>query len=53
VEVDPEEDRPRSFRAIPRVLCDVVTQLSIANMDWEDFSDGVDPDFVLRSCFAD
>jgi hypothetical protein len=43
-----EREQPRSFRATPLALCDVVTNLSIANMDWEDFSEGVDDDGVLR-----
>ncbi|MEV6594697.1 DUF6924 domain-containing protein [Streptomyces acidicola] len=49
VEVDSEHDQPRSFRATPHALVDVEIQLSIANMDWEDFSESVDPDGVLRT----
>jgi hypothetical protein len=50
VEVDPDsEEQPRSFRATPHALVDLETQLSIANMDWEDFSEGTDPDGILRT----
>ncbi|WP_190812998.1 DUF6924 domain-containing protein [Saccharopolyspora pogona] len=52
VEIDPERDQPRSFRATPHALLDVEIQLSIANMDWEDFSRSVDPDGVLRTSTA-
>ncbi|WP_067903389.1 DUF6924 domain-containing protein [Nocardia vaccinii] len=44
---------PRSFRATPHALLDVVIQLSIANMDWEEFSESVDPDGILRTSSAD
>ncbi|GHF51332.1 hypothetical protein GCM10017566_25570 [Amycolatopsis bartoniae] len=53
IEVGPDHDRPRTFRATPHALVDVETQLSIANMDWEDFSESTDPDGVLRASFAD
>ncbi|GHF33868.1 hypothetical protein FHX82_005337 [Amycolatopsis bartoniae] len=53
VEIDPERDRPRSFRATPRAVLDVEIQLSTANMDWEDFSRSADPDDVLRTSTAD
>lgn len=53
VEVDAERERPRFFRAVPHVLLDVETQLSISNLDWEDFSEAVDPDGVLRESSAD
>ncbi|WP_215542664.1 DUF6924 domain-containing protein [Amycolatopsis sp. CA-230715] len=48
LEADPSHTRPRSFRATPDALVDVETQLSIGNMDWEDFSESVDSDGVLR-----
>ena len=52
-EIDPELDEPRSFRATPHALLDAVIQLSIANLDWEDFSESVDPDGILRTSTAD
>ncbi|GAB3451575.1 hypothetical protein GCM10027570_28570 [Streptomonospora sediminis] len=53
VEIDPDLDEARSFRAIPHALLDAVIQLSIANMDWEDFSESAGPDGVLRTSTAD
>lgn len=53
VELDPEEDPLRSFRATPHALVDVEIQLSLANMDWEEFSESADPDGVLRTSMAD
>ncbi|MFF3574620.1 DUF6924 domain-containing protein [Nocardia jiangxiensis] len=56
-ELDPEpaekQDEPRSFRATPHALLDAVLQLSIANFDWEDFSESVDEDGILRTSTAD
>jgi len=53
LEADPDRERPRFFRAVPHALVDVSIQLSIANLDWEDFSDHVDPDGILRTASAD
>jgi hypothetical protein len=53
METDPQREQPRSCRATPRALVDVETQLSIANMDWEDFSESADSDGVLRTSTAD
>lgn len=52
VEIDPQRDQPRSFRAIPLALLDAQIQLSSANMDWEEFSDAADPDGILRESSA-
>ncbi|GAA1986363.1 DUF6924 domain-containing protein [Amycolatopsis minnesotensis] len=53
LEIDPEHEPPRSFRATPNALLDVEIQLSLANMDWEDFSESADPDGILRESSAD
>jgi hypothetical protein len=45
--VDLLDDRP-PFRCIPSQLWGVENNLSIANMDWEDFADAVDDDGVFR-----
>ena len=45
--VDLLEDRP-PFRCIGSQLWGVENNLSIANMDWEDFADAVDDDGVFR-----
>ena len=42
-------DQPgRTFRVIPREMWGVENNLSIANMDYTEFADGVDPDGVFR-----
>ncbi|MBV9882568.1 MAG: hypothetical protein JO276_06125 [Sphingomonadaceae bacterium] len=38
----------RSFRVIPRELWGVENNLSLANMDFEEFADAADPDGVFR-----
>jgi hypothetical protein len=53
METDPQREQPRSFRATPHALVDVETQLSIANMDWTDFSESADSDGILRTSTAD
>jgi hypothetical protein len=45
--VDLVDDRP-PFRCIPSQLWGVENNLSIANMDWEDFADAVDDDGIFR-----
>ncbi|RDI68095.1 DUF6924 domain-containing protein [Nocardia pseudobrasiliensis] len=52
-EPDPEDDWPgepagRSFRALPHTIQEIENNLSIANMDWEEFADDVDDDGVRR-----
>jgi hypothetical protein len=40
--------RGRSFRVVPPAMWSLENNLSIANMDWEDFAENVDPDGVFR-----
>ena len=40
----------RSFRVTAACLWSVENNLSLANLDWEDFADNVDPDGVYRDC---
>ncbi|KUN59541.1 DUF6924 domain-containing protein [Streptomyces griseorubiginosus] len=52
-EPDPANDWPgkragRSFRALPHTIQEIENNLSIANMDWGEFADGVDDDGVRR-----
>ena len=49
-EDDDGSDRPafRSFRAVPHTIQEIENNLSIANMDWEDFADDIDDDGVRR-----
>lgn len=46
--VDLFEEPGRSFRAVAAEIWGVTSNLPIANMDWEDFADAVDPDGVFR-----
>lgn len=46
--VDLYHERGRFFRVIPSEMWGVQNNLSIANMDWEDFSEVVDSDGVFR-----
>ncbi|MFI1821908.1 DUF6924 domain-containing protein [Lentzea sp. NPDC020367] len=55
-EPDPANDWPgepagRSFRAVPHTIQEIENNLSIADMDWEEFADGVDDDGVRRESF--
>jgi hypothetical protein len=43
-----EEDACESFRATPRQVQAIENNLSIANMDFDDFADSVDSDGVFR-----
>lgn len=47
VVIDLEQGRPE-FRCIATELWSVENNLNISNMDWEEFSDSVDPDGVFR-----
>jgi hypothetical protein len=40
----------RSFRVTAACLWAVENNLSLANLDWKDFADNVDPDGVYRAC---
>jgi hypothetical protein len=46
--VDLYEQRGRTFRVIPSSAWSVENNLSLANMDFGDFADSVDPDGVFR-----
>ena len=42
-------DQPgQMFRAIPSQIQTIEANLAIANMDWEDFADGIDEDGIFR-----
>jgi hypothetical protein len=47
--IDAWEQRGRTFRVIPAEMWSVENNLSLANMDFEDFSDSADSDGILRS----
>ena len=46
--VDLYDEPGRTFRVIPREMWGVENNLSIANMDYHEFADSVDPDGVFR-----
>jgi len=46
--VDLHECRGRSFRAIPSQIQSIENNLSIANMDFEEFAQAVDKDGIFR-----
>ena len=46
--VDLVHQRGRLFRVIPSELWSIENNLSIGNMDWEEFADNVDVDGVFR-----
>jgi hypothetical protein len=46
--VDLYDEPGRTFRVIPRELWGVENNLSLANMDFYEFADSVDPDGVFR-----
>jgi hypothetical protein len=46
--VDLYEHRGRTFRVIPSSAWSVENNLSLANMDFDEFADSVDPDGVFR-----
>lgn len=46
--LDLESEPGRTFRVIPREMWGVENNLSIANMDFSEFADSVDPDGVFR-----
>jgi len=46
--VDLHQEPGRTFRAIPREMWSVENNLSIANMDFSEFADNVDPDGIFR-----
>lgn len=46
--VDLYHEPGRTFRVIPRQMWSVENNLSIANMDYDEFADSADPDGVFR-----
>lgn len=46
--VDLDQSRGRTFRAAPNQIQSIENNLSIANMDFEDFAEAVDKDGVFR-----
>lgn len=48
VAVDMHEQPGRWFRLVPAEMASVENNLSLANMDFRDFADGVEPDGVFR-----
>ncbi len=46
--VDLYSERGRTFRAVPSQVNGIQSNLSIANMDWEEFADNVDEDGIFR-----
>lgn len=46
--VDLYHERGRTFRAIPSQIFGIQSNLSLANMDWEEFADNVDDDGLFR-----
>jgi hypothetical protein len=46
--VDLRREPGRTFRVIPREMWSVENNLSVANMDFGEFADSVDPDGVFR-----
>ena len=46
--IDLFEEPGRSFRVIPSAMISVQNNLSIANMDFEEFAESVDPDGIFR-----
>ena len=46
--LDLDQERGRTFRVIPSEMWAVENNLSIANMDFEEFADAADPDGIFR-----
>jgi hypothetical protein len=46
--VDLWHERGREFRAVPRQIQSIENNLSIANMDFDEFAESVDPDGIFR-----
>jgi hypothetical protein len=46
--VDTYHKRGRTFRAIPTQIFGIQSNLSLANMDWEEFAENVDDDGIFR-----
>ena len=46
--VDLSDEPGREFRAVPETIQAIENNLSLANMDFEEFANGVDEDGILR-----
>jgi hypothetical protein len=46
--VDAGDEPGRAFRAVPTAIQSIENNLSLANMDFHEFADSVDPDGVFR-----
>jgi hypothetical protein len=46
--VDLYSERGRTFRALPSEMFSIEANLSLANMDFDEFADNVDPDGIFR-----
>jgi hypothetical protein len=46
--IDLYSERGRAFRAVPSEAFAIQSNLSLANMDWEEFADNVDEDGIFR-----
>jgi hypothetical protein len=46
--VDLSEEPGRTFRALPSCVFEIESNLSICNMDWEDFADNLDANGIYR-----
>ncbi|WP_425399794.1 DUF6924 domain-containing protein [Aeoliella sp.] len=46
--VDVNDQVGRTFRTVPSQVQSIENNLSLANMDWEDFSESIDADGVFR-----
>lgn len=51
--IDLFDDSKRDFRAVPKQIQAIENNLSIANMDFEDFADNVDKDGIFRGFAGD
>lgn len=48
-----DDSRGRTFRATPPAVQEIENNLSLANMDWEDFAGSTDDDGVVRPMLAE
>ena len=46
--VELDDQSGRTFRVIPSAMWSVENNLSLANLDWNDFADSLDPDGIFR-----
>ncbi|MDX3663031.1 hypothetical protein PV646_37530 [Streptomyces sp. ID05-26A] len=43
-----EDDRGKTLRAVPAAIQEIENNLSLSNMDWEDFADAADDDDIVH-----